>query len=138
MVIISIKKPDPNQSLVPVMNIRGDGRSYLINIATEGYFDLTWNDVYHYILYTRGGPHYQTVRIPFSKFFLSSKGRVQDRQFPIPLNRVTSLGFSVGARGGTDGPFNLEIDFVGLEFDSTHQERFAYEMYKQDKYIVAT
>jgi NADH dehydrogenase [ubiquinone] 1 alpha subcomplex assembly factor 1 len=120
------------------MNIRGDGRSYLINIATEGYFDLTWNDVYHYILYTRGGPHYQTVRIPFSKFFLSSKGRVQDRQFPIPLNRVTSLGFSVGARGGTDGPFNLEIDFVGLEFDSTHQERFAYEMYKQDKYIVAT
>uniref|UniRef100_A0A1B0GNA1 NADH:ubiquinone oxidoreductase intermediate-associated protein 30 domain-containing protein n=1 Tax=Phlebotomus papatasi TaxID=29031 RepID=A0A1B0GNA1_PHLPP len=33
-----------------VMRIRGDGRSYLINIATEGYFDVLWNDVYHFAL----------------------------------------------------------------------------------------
>lgn len=121
-----------------VLKVRGDGRNYLINIATEGYFDNTWNDVYHFILYTRGGPHWQTVKIPFSKFFLASKGRVQDKQFPIPLNKVTSLGFSVSARGGHQGNFSLELDYIGLEFDPDHTEEFAYEMYKQDKYIVAT
>lgn len=121
-----------------VLKVRGDGRSYLLNLRTEGYFDLMWNDVYHYALYTRGGPHWQITKIPFSKFFLSSKGRVQDRQGPIPLDRVTHVGISVSSKGGLDGPFNLEIDYIGLEFDPTHREEFAYEMYKTDKYIVAT
>lgn len=78
------------------------------------------------------------MQIPFSKFFLSSKGRVQDRQGPIKLNRVTHFGFSVGAKKGMDGPFGLEIDYVGVEFDPNHTEVFAYEMYKTDKYIAAT
>lgn len=121
-----------------VLKVRGDGRPYLINISVEGYFDITWNDIYHYVLYTRGGPHWQTTRIPFSKFFLSSKGRVQDKQYPIPLNKITNLGFSVSARGGFEGNYNLELDYIGLEFDPNHTEDFAYEMYKQDKYIVAT
>jgi len=121
-----------------VLKVRGDGRIYLINLHTEGYFDLLWNDVYHFVLYTRGGPHWQLTKIPFSKFFLSSKGRVQDRQGPIQLNCVTHVGFSVGAKGGCDGPFNLEIDYIGLEYDPSHREEFAYEMYKTQKYIVAT
>ncbi|XP_054733502.1 complex I intermediate-associated protein 30, mitochondrial [Anastrepha obliqua] len=121
-----------------VMKVRGDGRSYLINLHTEGYFDLMWNDVYHYVLYTRGGPHWQFVKIPFSKFFLSSKGRIQDRQGPIRLDHVTHFGFSVAAKNNMDGVFRLEIDYVGLEYDPDHREEFAYEMYKTDKYIVAT
>lgn len=121
-----------------MLKVRGDGRSYLINLAAEGSFDLMWNDVYHFILYTRGGPHWQIVRIPFSKFFLSSKGRVQDIQGRIPLNRITNVGFSVGARGGHDGQFRLEFDYIGVEFDPQNEEEFAYEMYKQQKYIVGT
>ncbi|XP_067630328.1 complex I intermediate-associated protein 30, mitochondrial [Eurosta solidaginis] len=121
-----------------ILKIRGDGRNYLINLHTEGYFDLEWNDVYHYVLYTRGGPHWQIAKIPFSKFFLSSKGRIQDRQLPIRLNRVTHFGFSVAAKNYMDGPFRLEVEYVGLEYDPTHREKFAYEMYKTDKYIVAT
>ncbi|XP_039490648.1 complex I intermediate-associated protein 30, mitochondrial [Drosophila santomea] len=121
-----------------VMKVRGDGRSYLINLHTEGYFDLMWNDIYHYVLYTRGGPHWQIAKIPFSKFFLSSKGRVQDRQGAVQLNRVTHFGFSVAAKKGMDGPFGLEIDYVGLQYDPSHREEFAYEMYQTPKYIVAT
>uniref|UniRef100_A0A336N067 CSON010484 protein n=1 Tax=Culicoides sonorensis TaxID=179676 RepID=A0A336N067_CULSO len=121
-----------------VLKVRGDGRNYLINIHTEGYFDVLWHDIYHYVLYTRGGPHWQTTRIPFSKFFLSSKGRIQDKQYPIALDKVTSLSFSVGAKGDSDGPFSLEIDYVGLEFDPNHVEEFAYEMYRMPKYLVAT
>lgn len=121
-----------------VMKIRGDGRSYLINLASEGSFDILWNDIYHYVLFTRGGPHWQYVRIPFSKFFLASKGRVQDNQAAVPLNKISSIGFSVGARGGHEGQFRLEFDYIGVEYDPSHNEEFAYEMYKQGKYIVAT
>ncbi|CAG9813347.1 unnamed protein product [Phaedon cochleariae] len=119
-----------------VMRVRGDGRSYLLNIHTRGYYDITWNDMYHYVLFTRGGPYWQVARIPFSKFYFASKGRIQDRQESIPLNKITSFGITAGERHG--GEFSLEIDYIGLEFDPNHREDFAYEMYKTSKYIVAT
>ncbi|XP_060518570.1 complex I intermediate-associated protein 30, mitochondrial [Cylas formicarius] len=119
-----------------VMKVRGDGRSYLLNIHTRGYWDITWNDMYHFALYTRGGPYWQIVRIPFSRFFLSSKGRIQDRQTSIPLEKITSFGITAGEKH--NGSFSLEIDYIGLEFDPNNQEEFAYEMYKTSKNIAAT
>merc|ERR1719222_378580 len=62
------------------MNIRGDGRKYMINLKVKRDFDILWNDRWHYPLYTRGGPYWQYVKIPWSKFFLGSRGRIQDRQ----------------------------------------------------------
>ncbi|GAB1865759.1 Probable complex I intermediate-associated protein 30, mitochondrial [Camponotus japonicus] len=110
-----------------VLRIRGDGRCYTLNISTRGIFDLTWNDVYHYVLYTRGGPYWQYVRIPFSKFVFSSKGRLQDDQTVIMLHEVTNFGISLG--DDVNGHFKLEIDYIGLESDEYHDEEFAYESY---------
>ncbi|XP_030764685.1 complex I intermediate-associated protein 30, mitochondrial [Sitophilus oryzae] len=119
-----------------VMKVRGDGRTYLLNVHTKGYFDVTWNDMFNYPLFTRGGPYWQIVKIPFSKFFLSSKGRIQDNQGWIPLDKVSSFGITAVERYA--GEFSLEIDYIGLEYDPSHTEEFAYEMYKLPSGIANT
>jgi NADH dehydrogenase [ubiquinone] 1 alpha subcomplex assembly factor 1 len=44
------------------------------------------------------------------------------------------MGISAGDK--INGPFHLEIDYIGLEFDPSHKESFAYEMYRMPRYIV--
>lgn len=111
-----------------ILRVRGDGRCYALNISTRGIFDLTWNDVYHYVLHTRGGPYWQYVKVPFSKFVFSSKGRLQDNQMVIMLHEVTNFGITLA--DDLNGHFKLEIDYIGLENDEYHNEEFAYESYE--------
>jgi len=119
-----------------VLKVRGDGRTYLLNILTRGTFDVTWHDTFHYQLYTRGGPYWQIAKIPFSKFFFASKGRIQDHQFPLRLDRISAFGITAQDRHG--GDFSLEIDYIGLEYDPRHVEEFAYEQYQTESGIAGT
>lgn len=112
------------------LRVRGDGRPWMINIAADNYFSHQKDDLYSYFLFTRGGPYWQDVKIPFSKFFLSHRGRVQDEQQFLLLDKINTIGFTLGDKA--DGPFQLEIDFIGLSRDYAHTEEFAYEVHKKN------
>jgi len=110
-----------------VLAVRGDGRTYQVILHMDRYFDVQWNDQYNYPLFTRGGPYWQITKIPFGKFFLSGKGRVQDKQEAVQLDRVSSLGITIA--DANPGPFSLEVDFIGLVYDENHVDTFEYEMF---------
>lgn len=110
-----------------VLRIRGDGRCYSLNLSTSYIFDLTWNDMYQYVFHTRGGPYWQYVKMPFSKFVFVSRGRIQDNQYSIMLNDVKNLGITLA--DDVSGHFRLEIDYIGLEHDIYEYEENAYETY---------
>ncbi|XP_077476388.1 complex I intermediate-associated protein 30, mitochondrial [Stigmatopora argus] len=112
------------------LRVRGDGRPWMINLASETYFSHQKDDVYNYFLYTRGGPYWQDVKIPFSKFFLAHRGRIQDDQHPLWLDKINTIGFTLGDKA--DGPFQLEIDYIGVCKDYAHTEEFAYELNKKN------
>lgn len=110
------------------MKVRGDGRKYWINLKIYREYDMHWDDRYHYPLHTRGGPYWQEVKIPFSKFFLGHKGVIQDRQAAITLQIMQSISFTL--KDQIHGPFQLEIKDIGLvRNDSGDDEEFAYENY---------
>ena len=67
---------------------------------------------------------------------MTSKGRIQDKQEPVQLEKVTHLGISVG--DGNEGPFCLEIDSIAVMYDENHNEMFAYESYEADPAHVNT
>uniref|UniRef100_A0A5S6Q8V5 CIA30 domain-containing protein n=1 Tax=Trichuris muris TaxID=70415 RepID=A0A5S6Q8V5_TRIMR len=112
-----------------VLKVRGDGRTYLINLGVPGFFDMLAHDVYNYPLYTHGGPYWQYAKIPFSKFYMSTHARIQDRQGPVlgdgdevmKDNDIRYFGITICDR--VEGPFELEIDWIGVEYDASHFER---------------
>ena len=114
-----------------VLRVRGDGRCYMINILQRGPVDITWYMAYHYVLYTRGGPYWQYIQIPFSKFVFGSKGVIQDQQKAMEDHTITNFGITVG--DNKNGPFKLEIDYIGVRYDVYNFETFAYELYDISK-----
>ena len=112
-----------------VLRVRGDGRTYMINLHKESEFDIAWHDLWKFPLYTRGGPYWQTVTIPFSKFYFTYKGFNQDDMVPVPQNHICSLGITLA--DNYDGPFSLEIDTIKVLFHPTlKDEDHAYETYR--------
>lgn len=99
------------------IKFRGDGRKYAVVINTGSYYnDLTYYDTYMFPMYTRGGPYWQTLRIPFHKFIFSHKGCIQDSQNYLPNYKVKFVAITI--QDSVDGPFSLEIDHIGLIFET--------------------
>lgn len=56
----------------------------------------------------------------------------------MPTNRVSQIGITAVGLDTMDGEFNLELDYIGVEHNSFHNEEFAYELYKAPSFIVGT
>lgn len=89
------------------IELRGDGRTYIANLHTSGFRD---EDLYQAFVYTRGGPLWQTVQIPFSEFLLTSMGYVQNEQTLINPTRVRTVGLLLADE--MDGPFELDVKSI--------------------------
>lgn len=46
------------------------------------------------------------------------------------MDRVRNLAFTLS--DDAQGPFQLEVDYVGLVYDAYHTHKFFYEMYDGD------
>jgi NADH dehydrogenase [ubiquinone] 1 alpha subcomplex assembly factor 1 len=110
-----------------LIKCRGDGRWYKLMLYSPTAVDVTWGDCHGYPLHTHGGPYWQYEKVPFSRFFHTIWGRVQDKQEAVRPSYVNSIGIVIMDR--VDGEFQLEIDFIGVCNDTTHREKFAYEQY---------
>nr|KAF6388015.1 NADH:ubiquinone oxidoreductase complex assembly factor 1 [Myotis myotis] len=119
------KSYDWSQFNTLYLRVRGDGRPWMVNIREDTDIIQKTNQMYSYFMFTRGGPYWQEVKIPFSKFFFSNQGRIRDAQFQLLLDKISSIGFTLADK--VDGPFFLEIDFIGVFADPAHTEEFAYE-----------
>ena len=113
------------------LRVRGDGRCYMVNLLQKGYFDITWFHTYSYLMYTRGGPYWQDIKIPFSKFVFQEKGTIQDRQYEMPDSFITNIGITLADK--KPGPFRLEIDHIGVYWNPLNFESCAYELNDMSK-----
>ena len=116
-----------------LLRLRGDGRTYAFTVSVPQFHSVTHTYMYAYPLYTHGGPYWQTVKIPLSKFFSISHGRLTDPQVRLDLKFAKNFGFS--CMDGHAGPFGLELDYLGVLKDNTCQEEIAYETYKTPRYV---
>ncbi|KAI0981702.1 hypothetical protein GJ496_007948 [Pomphorhynchus laevis] len=116
------------------MLIRGDGRQWTLNLNTPGPFDVFAFDMFSYPLFTRGGPYWQFIRIPFSKFVFQSKGSLQDVPAVVPLNQIFSLTFCLMEY--CPGPFRLDVKSIYVMNDMTHRHKVEYETYKLPNLII--
>jgi monofunctional biosynthetic peptidoglycan transglycosylase len=88
------------------MRFRGDGRSYKLNLKTDASLD---GILYRTPFETREG-EWQTVRLPFSEFVPSFRGRVVPDAPPLNPARIATIGLLISDKQA--GPFRLEIAWL--------------------------
>lgn len=77
--------------------------------------------------------YFRLLQIPWSKFHFGHNGWVQDNQDRVPLNMAT--GLSITLKDRVDGPYSLEIDYIGFKLDSKQvEEEFRYTFVNRSTY----
>ncbi|KAH3853760.1 hypothetical protein DPMN_096292 [Dreissena polymorpha] len=121
------------------LRVRGDGRNYMVILQMQRIWDHLFYDMYNYPLYTHGGPYWQNVVIPFSKFVLAAAGRVQNKQEHVGLRGVRDIrDIGITVADDVPGPFKLEIDYIAVVRDenSRGSSDFDMELYATHKYDI--
>lgn len=96
------------------VRLRGDGRKYFFEMSVD---DGISNFMHSIPVHTRGGPEWETVRLPFGKFTKTKRNTLVFHQSSFNVNWISCLRFLL--LDGIEGPFQLEIDYIALVKDLT-------------------
>lgn len=89
-----------------VIRVRGDGRRYKFTVRTEGRYNAA---LYQASFEARQG-EWQEIKLPFSQFTPTWRGRTLRDVPPLDPAKVNSVGFLIADKQA--GPFRLEIDWI--------------------------
>lgn len=70
---------------------------------------------------------FNIFQIPFSYFYFTVKGRIEENQEPMCRTQCSRVGILLA--DNIEGPFKFEIEYVGLEYQVFHSEASPYENY---------
>lgn len=101
------------------LRLRGDGRMYKLGMLCDyGMLDyrMFWAPIF-----TKGGPEWQEITIPYCKFYETVQGQKTKRQHKMKLDKLMNFQFNL--RDGIEGPFQLEIDYIALARIDNYEER---------------
>jgi monofunctional biosynthetic peptidoglycan transglycosylase len=88
------------------LRVRGDGRTYQVRFRTNRRFD----GVTYRATFTTKRDRWTTVRVPFSEFIPTYRGRILRGVEPLDTTDLQQLAFMVADK--KEGRFQLEIDWV--------------------------
>jgi monofunctional biosynthetic peptidoglycan transglycosylase len=88
------------------LRVRGDGKTYKLNLRTAATFD----GVSYQAVFTPAADEWQTVRLPFAGFAPTFRGRRVTAPLLDP-GGIATVGLLIGDRQA--GPFRLKIAWLG-------------------------
>lgn len=89
------------------LRIRSDGRSYLVNVQTEG---VEPTDLHQHRLFAKSPGKWETVYVNWNDFVRTSYGFVVEPQTELLRQKVRSIG--IGLTDRVEGPFELCIERI--------------------------
>jgi len=92
-----------------VLEVRGDGKRYKLNLRTDDAFD----GVSYQAVFEAPGEQWTTVRLPVSGFRPTFRGRVVATAPPLDPARVRQVGLMIADRQA--GTFRLAVRSIGAE-----------------------
>jgi len=91
------------------IRVKGDGRTYIFNIAPHDQFAYLDAATFQCIFDTKKD-EWELIRLPFREFLFVLRGQLSDKVPSVQDTEIGSIGFVQSQR--YQGPFELEIDFV--------------------------
>lgn len=86
-----------------VVRVRGDGKTYKLNVKTDAGFD----SVQYQAVFATGADLWRDIRLPWNAFEPRFRGRPRPDAPPLDPGRIVTVGFLIADRQA--GPFRLEI-----------------------------
>jgi len=93
------------------LRVRTDGKTYKFRARTSAAFD----GVSYQVSFRADGDGWSTVKLPFSKFRPTWRGRVLTDRPPLDPAAIRALGFLISDK--QEGSFRLDIDWIKASRD---------------------